>query len=258
MTMALNTPMTDWRGRVVWLVGASSGIGLATAQALHARGARVALSARQSLPLQQFCQSHSESLALPLDVLDAPALRAAAERIVGLWGAIDLVVYCAAHYQALNAKAFDLEDMMRHLQVNYVGALKLLDVVIAPMQAAGRGHISLVGSVAGYRGLPKSLGYGPTKAALANLAETLYLDLHDAGIGVSLISPGFVATPLTAQNNFHMPALITPAQAAQAMLRGWARGDFEIHFPRRFTFWMRLLRFVPDRPYFALMRRLVR
>jgi NAD(P)-dependent dehydrogenase (short-subunit alcohol dehydrogenase family) len=117
------------------------------------------------------------------------------------------------------------------------------------------GHISLVSSVAGWRGLPNGLAYGPTKAAMTNLAETLYMDLQDRGIGVSLISPGFVATPLTAQNNFQMPALLSPEQAAQAMLEGWAKGAFDIHFPKRFTLWLKLMRLMPYRLYFALVRR---
>jgi NAD(P)-dependent dehydrogenase (short-subunit alcohol dehydrogenase family) len=99
------------------------------------------------------------------------------------------------------------------------------------------------------------LAYGPTKAALINLAETLYLDLSPKGIGVSLVNPGFVETPLTAQNEFHMPALIQPEQAAQAMLRDWAKGRFEIHYPKRFTLWLKLLRVLPYRWYFDLVRR---
>jgi short-subunit dehydrogenase len=123
------------------------------------------------------------------------------------------------------------------------------------MLQQGFGHISLVSSVAGWRGLPNGLAYGPTKAAMTNLAETLYMDLQDRGIGVSLINPGFVATPLTAQNNFQMPALLTPEQAAQAMLKGWAQGEFDIHFPKRFTLWLKLMRLMPYRFYFALVRR---
>jgi NAD(P)-dependent dehydrogenase (short-subunit alcohol dehydrogenase family) len=256
-TVALNPCLSDWQGRVVWVVGASSGIGLATAQALHAAGARVAVSARQAPALDAFVAAHPGNLALPLDVGDVQAVRQAAQAITKQWGPLDLVLYCAAHYQASHARAYDLADMLRHQQVNYVGALNLLDAVMGPMLAARRGHISLVGSVAGYRGLPQALAYGPTKAALAHLAEGLYLDLHGAGIGVSLISPGFVQTPLTAQNSFHMPALITPEQAAQAMLRGWAQGQFEIHFPKRFTRWMRLLRILPYPLYFALIRRIL-
>jgi short-subunit dehydrogenase len=119
----------------------------------------------------------------------------------------------------------------------------------------GHGHVSLISSVAGYRGLPQSLGYGPTKAALINLAETLYGDLHARHLGVSVINPGFVDTPLTGQNHFRMPALISPAQAATEILDGWRRGVFEIHFPKRFTCWMKVLRILPYRAYFAIVRR---
>jgi short-subunit dehydrogenase len=113
----------------------------------------------------------------------------------------------------------------------------------------------VISSVAGFRGLPKSLAYGPTKAALTNLAENLYLDLEPLGLGVSVIHPGFVKTLLTAQNDFAMPALITPEQAAEAMVAGWAKGDFDIHFPKRFTRVMKLLRLLPYRAYFPAVRR---
>ena len=131
----------------------------------------------------------------------------------------------------------------------------MLDAVLPAFIARGAGHISLISSVAGFRGLPKSLAYGPTKAALTNLAETLYLDLAPLGLGVSVVHPGFVQTPLTAQNRFEMPALITPDQAAAAMLSGWARGDFDIHYPKRFTRWMKLLRLLPYRAFFLAVRR---
>jgi short-subunit dehydrogenase len=248
--MALNPPITDWHGKTVWLVGASSGIGLATAQALHGRGARVVVSARQADALQRFVDQHPGAQALPLDTADHAALQAAAQSL----GRIDLVVYCAGYYRAQRATAFDLAQMQQHLQVNYVGVLHLLDAVLPVLLRQGSGHISLVASVAGYSGLPQSLAYGPTKAALINLAETLYLDLRDRGLGVSLVCPGFVQTPLTAQNDFQMPALISPEQAAAAMLQGWARGRFDIHFPKRFTLWMKALRLLPYSAYFRAVR----
>ena len=250
----LNPPLRDWRGKTVWIVGASSGIGQATAAALHARGAQVVVSARKVADLEAFVAAHPGSTALPLDATDAAAVHAAADQLLAQ-GPLDCVVYCAGHYAAMRATALDLADMQRHTAVNYTGALYVLSAVLPALLARGAGHIALVGSVAGYRGLPNSLAYGPTKAALINLAETLYLDLHDKGIGVSLINPGFVQTPLTAQNNFDMPALLTPAQAAQAILAGWARGRFEIHFPNRFTLWLKALRVLPYRAYFYLVSR---
>jgi NAD(P)-dependent dehydrogenase (short-subunit alcohol dehydrogenase family) len=251
----MNPRIGDWHGQVVWLVGASTGIGRATAELLHARGATVVVSARSAPTLEVFARAHPGSQALPLDATDADAMRAAAQRIVAEHGRIDLAVYCAGTYQAMRATEFDLDVALKHQQVNYVGALYLLDAVLPVLLKQGAGHLSLVGSVAGYRGLPKAIAYGPTKAALINLAETLYLDLQPKGIGVSVVNPGFVETPLTAQNAFRMPALITPEEAAKEMVKGWERGQFEMHFPKRFTLWLKAMRHLAYGPYFAAVRR---
>jgi NAD(P)-dependent dehydrogenase (short-subunit alcohol dehydrogenase family) len=259
--MAPNPRVTGWQGRVAWLVGASTGIGRATAELLHARGATVVVSARQARELEAFVAAHPGSEALPLDVCTPGALNDAAAAIVARHGSIDLVAYCAGTYRAMRATAFDLAGALQHLQVNYEGALRLLDAVLPQLRqqaAAGHGaHLSLMASVAGYRGLPKALAYGPTKAALINLAEVLHIDLAPLGVAVSVVNPGFVSTPLTAQNDFRMPALLTPQQAAEAVLQGWESGAFEIHFPKRFTLAMKLMRLLPDRAYFGLMRRRV-
>lgn len=248
----LNTPLNDWRGKTVWLIGASTGIGEATAAALHAQGARVVVSARKAAALEAFVAAHAGAQALPLDVCDRAAVQAAAASLLAQ-GPLDCVMYCAGHYTAMRGYAMNLDDALRHMDVNYQGALYILDALIPAMVARGEGHISLVGSVAGYSGLPNSLAYGPTKAALINLAETLYLDLKDRGVAVSIINPGFVQTPLTAGNDFEMPALLTPQQAAAEILKGWAQGRFEIHFPKRFTIWLKLLRMLPYRAYFYLV-----
>ncbi len=253
--MSFNPPLSDWHGKTVWLVGASSGIGEATAHALHARGARVVVSARKAEALAAFVLAHPGAEALPLDVTDCAAVQAAADTL-RRGGPLDVVLYCAGYYKEQRATQFDLADMLRHSDVNYNGALYVLQAVLPAFLAQRSGHISLISSVAGYRGLPKSLAYGPTKAALINLAETLYLDLKDSGIGVSLVCPGFVETPLTAQNEFAMPGLIQPAQAAEAILKGWAQGRFEIHFPRRFTLWMKTLALLPGALYFPVIRKL--
>jgi NAD(P)-dependent dehydrogenase (short-subunit alcohol dehydrogenase family) len=261
--MPLNPPIESWAGRTVWLVGASTGIGRATASRLHGLGARVIVSARNGQALDEFVATHGRSEAIALDATDRDALHAAAARIVAAHGRIDLAMYCAGTYAPLRATAFDLDVALRHVQVNQVGALYLLDALLPHLLAQAKaarpgqsgGHVSLVSSVAGYRGLPQSLAYGPTKAALINMAENLYLDLAPLGIGVSLINPGFVATPLTAQNDFKMPALMTPEAAAEQIVRGWQRGDFEIHFPKRFTAWMKALRHLPYGAYFSAVRR---
>ena len=256
--MSLNPRISQWQGRRAWVLGASSGIGRATASALHARGAQVVVSARGDSALQTFVDQHPGSVALALDTADREKVQAAAASLLAA-GPLDLVFYCAGYYREMRATDFDLDEMLRHQQVNYVGALHVLSGVLpAMLEAAQRGqagHLSLISSVAGFRGLPKSLAYGPTKAALINLAETLYLDLHDLGIGVSVINPGFVATPLTAGNDFTMPALISPEVAAEAILQGWERGEFDIHFPKRFTRVMKLLRLLPYGLYFPAIRR---
>ncbi|MBC7728311.1 MAG: SDR family NAD(P)-dependent oxidoreductase [Microbacteriaceae bacterium] len=260
--MALNPRITDWRGRHVWLVGASTGIGRATAALLHRRGALVTVSARSAAALEAFVAEHPGAQALALDATDADALRAAVQALLLRHGRIDLAMYCAGHYRAMTALDFDLTDALRHQQINVVGALNLLDAMLPTLlrqAAAGTpAHLSLVASVAGYRGLPNALAYSPTKAALINLAEVLYLDLQPRGVGVSLINPGFVESPLTAQDHFYMPALITPEAAALAIVAGWETGAFEIHFPKRFTRLLKAMRQLPDRLYFGLVRRALR
>lgn len=252
----LNPPLVDWHGKVAWIIGASTGIGRATADALLSRGACVAISARNADALHAFAAQRPDGrvMVLPFDVSDPDAVHAAHDALQRR-GPIDLVLCCAGRYHAQRATAFDRVEMLAHNKVNYLGAINVLDAVLPTMLAQGSGHIALVSSVAGFRGLPQSLAYGPTKAALTNLGEVLYTDLHALGIGVSMVQPGFVETPLTAQNTFSMPALITPEQAATAMLRGWAEGAFEIHFPKRFTWWMKLMRVMPYRLYFPLVRR---
>jgi short-subunit dehydrogenase len=134
--------------------------------------------------------------------------------------------------------------------------LNLLAAVKDRLLAQGSGHFSIVASVAGYGGLPNSLAYGASKAGAINLAQSLWLELRAAGIGVSVINPGFVATPLTAGNNFPMPFLISTEQAVQQILRGLARGEFEIHFPKAFSRLLKLINLLPHRWYFALVRRI--
>ena len=253
--MPSNPPLTDWHGRVAWIIGASSGIGAATASALHARGAAVTVSARQAAPLADFARLHPGSQALPLDVTDRAAMADALGRVMAPHGRVDLVMYCAGRYREMRAATFDLDEALAHLQVNYAGALHLLDVLLPVLRTQRAGHLSLVASVAGWRGLPQALAYGPSKAALQYLADTLYLDLRGSGIGVSVVNPGFVDTPLTAGNSFRMPALLTPEVAARHILHGWARGRFDIHFPKRFTLWLKLLRLLPHGAYVAAVQR---
>jgi NADP-dependent 3-hydroxy acid dehydrogenase YdfG len=257
--MPLNQPIADWTSRRVWVVGASTGIGAALARALLARGARVALSARKAEPLVAMAAEAGDGRALPvpLDVTDRDSVVRAEREIQLSWGGIDDVLVVAGSYRPMRAWEFDLEPAKALFDVNVNGVLHVLAAVLPGMLAGGRGHhIGIVSSVAGYRGLPQALVYGPTKAALINLCEVLYLDLAPRGIGVHLINPGFVKTPLTDLNEFRMPALISAEEAAEHTLRGLERGAFEIHYPKRFTLWLKLLRLLPYRLYFPLVRRI--
>lgn len=251
--MPLNPVLSPWRERRVWLIGASTGIGRATAELLHSQGAQVIVSARGQAALDTLAAQCPGLQVLAFDASDPAAVQAAANQLLAQ-GGLDLVMYCAGIYTALRAQDMQASVLQQHMQVNYMGAVHSIAAVLPAMLAAGRGHISLVSSVAGFRGLPHALAYGPSKAALINLAETLYLDVHDHGLGVSLVNPGFVQTELTAKNKFHMPGLILPAQAAIEIIAGWERGLFEIHFPKSFTRWMKLLRLLPYRAYFKATR----
>jgi len=252
----MNPRISDWRGKRVWLMGASSGIGEALARKLADAGADVALSARRAERMAELAQGMPNALVLPCDATDAAALDAARERIVASWGGVDLAVYLAGDYVPMRAWEFERQAAERMIAVNLTGAMAFAAALTPLLLKQERGQIAFVSSVAGYRGLPKALVYGPTKAALINFAETLWLDLAPRGIGVRLINPGFVATQLTAQNDFAMPALLTPDDAAAEILRGFATDAFEIHFPKRFTRLLKVLRLLPYRLYFPLIRRL--
>ena len=255
--MSLNKPIRELRGRRVWIIGASTGIGAALARRWAQAGARLALSARSHDKIAALAEGVAGTLVLPLDVRDADALRAAQATIIERWGGVDLVVLNAGTYAPMRADAFDLASMNEHFAVNYHGVVNALAAVLPDFlsRAAEQPALAIVSSVAGYRGLPEALAYGPSKAALINLAETLYLDLSTRGIGVFLIDPGFVDTPLTSQNKFAMPALISADEAARQIELGLARGEFEIHFPKRFTRVMRALRLLPYGAYFRLVRK---
>ena len=249
--MAMNPGISDWRGRRVWLVGASEGIGAALARALHLLGARLALSARSADKLQALALEGA--LLLPCDATDATSLAKARESLLAAWDGIDLVIYLAGDYVPMRANDFDLARAERVVEVNFNGAMRLAATVLPDLRP-GAG-IAFVASVAGYRGLPKALCYGPGKAALIHFAEALHLDLASQGIGVWLINPGFVKTRLTDRNDFTMPALLTPEQAATAIIDGFRTGDFELHFPKRFTYVLKLLSLLPYRWYFPVVRR---
>jgi len=249
----LNSPIASFAGKRVWVVGASTGIGAATANLLLERGAKVAVSARSLESLESAFAGRATLL--PLDVTDATATSRTAQRLCESWGGIDLVLAVAGTYKAMRASEIKLAEARRIVDVNLNGVLNLLAAVQPVLMRQGEGGFGIVASVAGYGGLPNSLAYGASKAACVNLAQSLYLDLHQRGIDVYLVSPGFVATPLTAKNEFKMPFLISAEQAAEEIVDGLERGDFEIHFPRAFSRMLKAINLLPHRLYFWCVRR---
>ena len=251
----MNPVIRDWRGKRVWVIGASTGIGGETARLLLARGARVALSARRQDELEAIAGGNPDALVCVLDIIDHDSVLAARDTVMARWQGIDLVLVVAGGYNEMRADEFDLTVANRLVDLNLRGVLNCLDAVLPTLLKQAGGGIGIVGSVAGYSGLPKALIYGATKAAVINLCESLYLDLRPRGIAVYMINPGFVKTPLTAHNDFKMPALMSAPEAAEALVRGLEKGRFHIHFPHRFTNWLRLARLLPYRWYFSLIHR---
>ena len=244
----------------IWVIGASSGIGEACAKAFINAGAKVALSSRRGERLNILAQSAEpgQALVLSLDVTHQEQLISGYQSIVEAWGGLDLLLFVSGVYTPLRADNFDFEIAQKTIDANLLGPMRAVSIVLPNMLKNHAGHIAIVGSVAGYSGLPKALAYGPSKAGIINFCETLYYDLLPQGVGVHMISPGFVATEATAQNDFEMPALITAEEAAKEILAGLQAGEFDIHFPKRFSGFLKFLRILPYPLYFWIIRRFVK
>ena len=231
------------RGKVVWVVGASSGIGAATARELVARGATVAISARRENALDEV--SGGRMLVVPVDVTDADSVAAAAARVRAEHGRIDIAILAAGHWKQMDAHAWDTDDFNQHIQVNLVGMSNAIAAVLPEMLARGSGVIAGVASVAGYRGLAGAEAYGATKAAQINMLESLRVHVAKRGVHVTTICPGFVRTELTAGNDFPMPFIIDADEAAVSICNGLEHDRTEIVFPLPMALLMKAARLVP-------------
>lgn len=229
-------------GKTYWLIGASEGLGRALATRLDAQGASLILSARRESALIDLCSALQHAKPLAIDVTDLSAVAAAAEEI----GDIDGVVYCAGAYEPMPATDWDTERALMMSDVNYLGALRVIGAVLPRMLSRRAGHIVLIGSLSAYRGLPKAVGYGASKAAMRSLAETLRHDLKGTGVRVQLVNPGFIKTRLTAKNDFAMPQLMPPQKAAEHVMRAMGRKRFRTDFPRPFSWAIRTYSALPD------------
>jgi short-subunit dehydrogenase len=245
-----------FENKKIWIIGASTGIGAQLAKALAKEGARIALSARDNEKLLEV-KASLEGLdhgVYSLDVVDADKVRLTAERIAKDFGRIDSVIFMAAAYKPHDGKEPDLAIVKQIIDVNLTGAFNLVYSALPILKSQGGGQIVLCASVAGFRGLPNGQPYCATKAALINFAESLYIENKDNNIDVRVINPGFVKTRLTDKNDFKMPFIISAEKAAQYIVKGLKKNKFEIHFPKRFTYFMKLLRILPNSIYFMLAK----
>jgi len=254
-----------------WIVGASSGIGFELAKKLCKNGYNVVASARslENLNLlktaieedkksSQNLENYGEIAVEIVDVEDYQALKKTWQNILEKNHKIDLVIFASAIYEQMDLRDFDLELAKKIMHVNFDGFLNFLHAIVPHFMQNKDGHIATIASVAGYRGLPKSLTYGASKSAMINLCEGIYSELKANNIALSVINPGFVKTRLTAKNKFPMPFLISQEQASDYIYQGLIAKKFEIHFPKKFTFILKFLRIIPYKIYLPIVNNIYR
>lgn len=242
--------MSRWQTpQRVWLTGATSGIGEAVARKLLAEGHQVVLSARSADTLDALCASYANAHPLPLDISDREAVLAAGEQIRERLGGLDLAILNAGTCEYLDAAHFDMALIERVFKPNLYGTLYGVEAALPLLRAARQaGHparLAVTSSASAYVAFPRAEAYGASKAAITYFMESLRLDLDQEGIGVSLIHPGFVKTPLTDLNDFPMPMRISAEQAGERILDGLAKGRLDVHFPKRFTYLVKLMGILP-------------
>ncbi len=242
----------------IWITGASSGIGKAIAEKFSEEGWNVAVSARRKEILNNMA-SHENIFSFPLDVVDENNCKTVFNEIISKLETIDLCIFCSGTYDPKKEKEMNLKQNRFVMDVNYFGVLNCVKTVEKYFKDKKDGHISIVSSIAGYRGLPNSSGYGPSKAALTNFAESIYFDFKKYNVRVSIISPGFIKTSLTDKNEFPMPFLRSTKFAAEKIYIGLIKSNsFEIHFPKQLTLLLKFLRILPYRLYLFLIDKFVK
>ncbi|WP_319545605.1 SDR family NAD(P)-dependent oxidoreductase [Ruegeria conchae] len=234
--------MSKFDGKTYWIIGASEGLGKALAEALSRQGAHLILSARNASRLAEICEKLPNASAVPFDVTDLDAVCRAVVEV----GAFHGLVYNAGTYDPINTADWNTEAALAISDVNYFGALRVLGETVPDLIQKGNGDITLIGSLAGYHGLPNAISYGSSKAALISLAETMRHDLAGTGVTVRIVNPGFIKTRLTNKNSFNMPMLMTPEDAADRVVRAMSHRRFRTDFPAPFSWIIRLIDYVPD------------
>ena len=242
----------------IWITGASSGIGKAVAEKFASEGWKVAASARRKEILDEMSK-HENIFSYPLDVTNQDQIKNSFDKIINDFNGLDLCLFSSGTYDPKLEQEINVKQNKFVMETNFFGVLYCINTVEKYFKEKKDGHISIVSSVAAYRGLPNSSGYGPSKAALTNLTESLYFDFKKHDVRISLISPGFIKTPLTDKNEFPMPFIKSPEFAAKKMFDGLTKSkSFEIHFPKELTFLLKFLRVLPYKIYLFLIDKFVK
>ena len=240
----------------IWITGASSGIGKALALKFSKEGWQVAASARRENLLIEIANLNKNIFPFPLDVTDPENCKKVFDQVKQEFKEIDISVFSTGIHDPESEKKLNLNSIRKIMEVNFFGTINSINAVYDYYKEKKNGQISIVSSVAGYRGLPDAGAYCASKSALTSFTESLHFDLKKSNVKVSLISPGFIKTPMTDQNNFPMPMIKSPEFAAEQIYNGLIKkNNFEIHFPKTFTFLMKLLRILPNKMYFWLLEK---
>ena len=240
--------------KVIWITGASSGIGKALAIKFAEKGWTVAASARRKNLLEDLNKFNPNIYSFPLDVTEIENCKLIANKIIEKFGSIDICVFGTGMHDPKSEKRFNLNKIREIMEVNYFGTMNSINSIYEYFSEKKNGQISIISSVAGYRGLPAAGAYCASKAALTSYAESLNFDMKMKNVRVSLISPGFIKTPMTDQNDFPMPMIKTPEFAANEIFKGLTeKKSFEIHFPKAFTYFLKFLQILPSSIYFKLV-----
>jgi len=245
--------------KTIWITGGSTGIGKALAIKFAKEGWNVAISARRENLLKEICNEYENISSFPLDVTDKTKCKEVFQNIVDKFQNIEICFFSTGTWDPKREKDIDVEQIENVFKINFFGTLNSIKAVEKYFKDKKDGTITIVSSIAGYRGLPNSTGYGPSKSALNNLAESLYFDFGRSNVRVCLVSPGFIKTPMTDKNDFKMPFLKTPEYAADKIYNGLVnKNSFEIHFPKTLTIILKILSFLPNKIYFGLIGKLTK
>ena len=245
--------------KTIWITGGSTGIGKALAIKFSNKGWNVAVSARRVELLNELCEQYENITAFPLDVTQKDNCFEVFNKIKNKFSDIDICFFSTGTWNPKKEKNIDVEQMEEVFKVNFFGTVNTIKAVDQHFKDRKNGIITIVSSIAGYRGLPNSTGYGPSKSALNNLAESLYFDFKRSNVRVCLVSPGFIKTPMTDKNDFKMPFLKTTEYAADKIYDGLVnKKSFEIHFPKTLTITLKVLSFLPSSLYFNLVGQLTK